>query len=385
MAEIQYRIKIAVESQSDCDSISAVLKKDPQFEVVDLKSSEAVDLMILEMKSTEPDFMETIEVLVESKRAGELFLMSENPDATLLMKLMRMGVKEFLPLPLDTAELSSAIERFKKRTASQEHKPVKKNGRVISVVGSKGGVGTTTVAVNLAISLSEYGRDTGVTLFDMNTLFGEIPLFLDLTPKYHWGEITKNIDRLDPIFLKNILSKHSSGVHLLPSPSYLNGNNSPSSEVIDRLLGLMRTMFDYIVVDAGQSMQDSNLRMLQHSDDVLLVSLLNMPCLSNTARLMKSLTELGYVSKDQLKVVINRNLKKNEISIKDAESGIDKEIFSVIPNDYQTTMAAINQGKPIRMVAPKAPIAKTFHEMTRSLLPHQKSEKKRGWGLFKRG
>ena len=205
-----------------------------------------------------------------------------------------------------------------------------------------------------------------------------------MAPKFHWGEITKDIERLDDMFLMNILSKHASGVHLLPSPSYLNGNNTPSMNVIDRLLGLMRSMFDYVVVDAGQSMGDSNLRTIQHSDEVLLVSLLNMPCLSNTNRLMKSLTELGYTSNDQLKVIINRDLKKNDVTVKDAESGIGKEIFCVIPNDYRTTMAAINQGKPIQLVAPKSPIAKRFQEIAKMILPQPKEEKKSKWRLFRK-
>lgn len=385
MVEEKIRIKIDVKNPSDYRTLNDVLKGDAQFEAVDLKYNESVDLMLLEMDSTDPDLIGKVEALVESQRAEELFLMAQDPDANLLMQLMRIGVKEFLPLPLDKGDLAGAITRFKKRRVSTGNRQPKKNGRVISVVGSKGGVGATTVAVNLAVSLLGSAPDSSVTLFDMNTLFGEIPLFLDLTPKFHWGEITKNIERLDDMFLMNILSKHSSGVHLLPSPSYLNGNNSPTAEVIDRLLGLMRTLFDFVVVDAGQSIEDSSLRTLQHSDDVLLISLLNMPCLSNTARLIKSLTELGYVSKDQLKVVINRNLKKNEITLKDAEAGIDKDIFCVVPNDYQTTMAAINQGKPIQMVAPKTPIAKTFQEMTQNLLPQRNDEKKRRWGIFKKG
>jgi pilus assembly protein CpaE len=381
MTKRKYSVKIAVRNRTALKDVITVLKVDPELSVVDLKNSEPVDLMIIELDDAGPDFLGKISALLETGKAKEIFLMAERQDANLLMKLMRLGDKEFLPLPLDREELGASIGRFKKRSVDGKT-PTKRNGRVISIVGSKGGVGTTTVAVNLAVSLAGFGQNLSVALFDMNTLFGEIPLFLDLTPKFHWGEITKNVERLDDIFLMDILSKHSSGVHLLPSPSYLNGNNSPSSVVIDRLLGLMRTMFDYIIVDAGQSMEDANLRMLQHSDEVMLVSLLNMPCLSNTNRLMKSLTELGYVSKDQLKVIINRNLKKNEITIKDAESGIDKEIFCVIPNDYRTTMAAINQGKPVQQLAPKSAIAKTFMDMSSSLLPQTEKKKKSRWKLF---
>jgi pilus assembly protein CpaE len=341
--------------------------------------------MILELDGTDRQIVEKIELLLESKAAGELLLLSENSAPDLLMRLMRIGVKEFLPLPLNEQEFKIAIDRFKARAVpggSSEHK---KNGRVISVIGSKGGVGTTTVAVNLGVFLAGSRKETSVALLDMNTLFGEIPLFLDLAPRFHWGEITKNLERLDQTFLMNILSRHQSGVHLLPSPSYLNGNNMPTLEVIDRLLGLMRSMFDYVVVDAGQSLVDSNLRALQHSDQVFLISLLNMPCLSNTNRLIKSLTELGCVSKEQVKVVINRYLKKSEITVKDAQAGIGSEIFCLIPNDYRTTMAAINQGKPIREVAPNSPVAATFQEMIRSLLPQTKAPKKRKWRLFGRG
>jgi pilus assembly protein CpaE len=385
MAEQKYRMKISVKNPSASNSVLSVLSQDPDVESVDLKSSLPADLMILELDGTDRQIVEKIELLLESKAAGELLLLSENSAPDLLMRLMRIGVKEFLPLPLNEQEFKIAIDRFKARAVpggSSEHK---KNGRVISVIGSKGRVGTTTVAVNLGVFLAGSRKETSVALLDMNTLFGEIPLFLDLAPRFHWGEITKNLERLDQTFLMNILSRHQSGVHLLPSPSYLNGNNMPTLEVIDRLLGLMRSMFDYVVVDAGQSLVDSNLRALQHSDQVFLISLLNMPCLSNTNRLIKSLTELGCVSKEQVKVVINRYLKKSEITVKDAQAGIGSEIFCLIPNDYRTTMAAINQGKPIREVAPNSPVAETFQEMTRSLLPQTNAPKMRKWRLFGRG
>jgi pilus assembly protein CpaE len=385
MAEQKYHVKISVKNPAAYNSVISMLTEDPDVEMVDLKAGLRADLMIMELEETDREIVEKIEILLESNEAGELLLMSENPASHLLLRLMRLGVKEFLPLPLNEQEFKIAIHRFKARAVPGDGTAQKKNGRVISVIGSKGGVGTTTVAVNLGVYLAGSRKDTSVALLDMNTLFGEIPLFLDLVPRFHWGEITKNIERLDRMFLMNILSKHKSGIHLLPSPSYLNGNNVPSMEVIDRLLGLMREMFDYVVVDAGQSLVDSNLRALQHSDQVFLISLLSMPCLSNTNRLIKSLTELGYVSKEQLKVVINRYLKKSEITVKDAESGIGTEVFCLIPNDYRTTMAAINQGKPIMEVAPKSLVASTFQEMIQSLGPKTKAPKKRKWRLFGRG
>lgn len=385
-----YRIHIAVEDPETAQTITDWLNTDKTIETVVQVDHNPVDLMIVEIAGQETQILEDIEALMASQMVGELFLLSRSPDAGLLMKLMRLGVKEFMPLPVEKEEFTAAIERFKQRHRSNALAGVlggnpaseTKKGRVISVVGSKGGVGATTVAVNLAVSLMQSSKTATAALFDMNTLFGEIPLFLDLTPKFHWGHIMKNIDRLDHMFLMNTLSKHPSGVHLLPSPAYLNGNNFPTIDVVDRLLDLMRTLFDFIVVDTGQSLEDVNLRMLQNSDDVMLVSQLNVSCLSNTNRLVKSLTDLGYVAKNQLKVVINRSQKKNDISIEDAQAGIDKEIFFAIPNDFKTTMAAINQGVPLQLSAPKSSIAKSFEQMSRKLLPHTTEAKRRRWGLF---
>jgi pilus assembly protein CpaE len=228
-------------------------------------------------------------------------------------------------------------------------------------------VGTTTVAVNLAVSLSQGQAKKQVALLDMNTLFGEIPLFLEMAPKFHWGEITKNIERLDGQFLMNTLTPHKTGVQVLPSPAYLNGHVRPTPETMSRLLSLMKQMFDYIVIDAGQSTDDTSIKVLEVSDMLMLITILSLPCLANTNKLLRSLTELGYVPKEKIRVVLNRYIKRGEISLSDAEAGIGKELFWVVPNDYDTSMSSINSGKPLLNVAPGAAITKSFVEMAKSL------------------
>lgn len=384
MNQTKYPVKLIVKNESLSGEIQKILNKDPELEVLAPRAGHLPYLVIIELTRTDEQALQKIETLLQSRQATELFVLAESTDASLLMRLMRMGVKEFLPLPFKSQEFEAAIERFKARTGPAGQITPKKSGQIISVVGSKGGVGTTTVAVNLAVTLTRLDKNQTVCLLDMNTLFGDTPLFLDLRPKYHWGEITKNIDRLDDMFLKNVLSVHSSGVHLLPSPAYLNGHVAPSPKIIDVLLGLMRTMFDFVIVDGGQSLDDTALRALQISDNILLVAVLSMPCLSNTNRLLKSFIDLGYVSKSQVKVVINRYMKKTEISLKDAADGIGNEIFWTIPNDYATTIAAINQGKPVSEMAPNSQIAKSLMDMTREMLPETEKKPKKGWHFFKR-
>ena len=300
------------------------------------------------------------------------------------MQAMRIGVKEFFSQPISEDEVRQSLERFKKRHQEPAMQPARKKGRIITVFGSKGGVGTTTVAVNLAVSLVQNNADCSVTLLDMNTLFGEIPLFLEMSPKFHWGEITKNVERLDNTFLSNILAKHQSGVQVLPSPAYLNGHVRPTPEIMTRLLILMKQMFDYVIVDGGQSTNDTSLKVLELSDTLLLITILSLPCLTNTSKLLKSFTGLGYVRPENIKVVLNRRIKKGEISLEDAQAGIGKELYWTIPNDFGTTMEAINNGKPLLDIAPKARITKNIFGLANSLAAPKEEKPKKKWSLFKR-
>ena len=351
------------------------------FEIMGNEDARQCDLLIYEMGESPQKDMAFIKSIIESGGSNEVFLISESKDPDVLMQALRLGVKEFFVQPLNSEEVKQALERFRKRRNPTAVNLKKKNGKIISIFGSKGGVGTTTTAVNLAVSLLQNDDKNAVALLDMNTLFGEIPLFLEMSPKFHWGEITKNIERLDHTFLSNILTHHNSGVQVLPSPAYLNGHIQPTPDIMSRLLGVMQQMFDYVIVDTGQSTNDTALKVLQISDTLLLVTILSLPCLANTNRLMKSLTNLGYVQPERIKVVLNRFMKKGDISLKDAENGIGTKLFWTIPNDFKTTMAAINNGKPLYQVAPKAAISKSFREMA-TLLSTPEKEKQKKWSFF---
>jgi len=219
----------------------------------------------------------------------------------------------------------------------------------------------------------------------MNSVFGEVPLFLSIKPTYHWGEIARNLQRLDTTFLMNVLAKHPSGVYVLPSPNYLNGHPPATPETMDRLLSLMRKTFDYVVIDGGQSLDGPCLKAIEMSDKILFITLLNLPCMANTNKVLKSLSNMGIDPKDRFKIVINRFLKKTDISLKEAEKSVRNEIFWTIPNDYKKTMSAINQGKALREIASRAPITKSMAALGDLLgAGGERKQEKKKWSLFKR-
>jgi len=354
------------------------------FEIQKAADSRRPELLIHDLTGQSGEELDTIQMLLDSKRVDQVFLTGESPDADVLMKAMRIGVKEFFSQPINEIEVNKALQRFRENHREIDKSKTKKKGHVIGVFGCKGGVGTTTVAVNLATAFTRNDTEISSALLDMNMVFGEIPLFLELSPKFHWGEITKNTGRLDDIFLLNILEKHPSGVSVLSSPAHLNGHVEPTPAVMTKLLGLMRQMFDRIVIDVGQSTNDTALKIFEAADDILLVTTPSLPCLTNTSKLITSLKDMGYFNEQRMKVILNRYIKKGDISLKDVESGIGREVFWTIPNDFHTTMSAINNGKPLFGIAPKAAITKNFLELAGAFNEPEENKPPKKWRLFRR-
>ena len=330
-------------------------------------------------ENAEKDF-DLVRSIINLNTFKEVFLTSTRSDPSILVQAIRVGAKNFFPQPLAEPEVKEALKGFKERV-KQIEEPEAKGGQIIDLIGSKGGVGVTTIAVNLAANLLELEGIRSVALVDMNLLTGEIPIFLDVDPPYHWGEIVKNISRLDSTYLMSILTSHSSGIYVLPSPSHLDGNFLADPGVIEHLLALMKDVFDFIIIDGGQPLDDIALHILELSDEVLLVGVMTLPCLANMNKILRTFSELGYLSKEKVKIVMNRYLKKSEISLKEAQRSIDKAIFWQIPNDFITTNSAINQGKLLTQLSPKSSVNVSLKNMAMAL--SHRGEKKSKGGLLK--
>jgi pilus assembly protein CpaE len=362
MAENAIQIRLEIKQPVVRETLEEVLSSVEGFQF-ETSDASVCDLLILEIGDDVKKEFELVHAIQDSGMVREIFLTSPRLESDLLIEALRAGAKEFFPQPIRREEVRGALLKFKERRERGKLDGEKKKGRIIDVIGSKGGVGNTTVAVNLAASLSESAESPRVALIDMNLLFGEVPIFLNIEPAFNWGEVAMNISRLDSTYLMGILSKHSSGVYVLPSPTGLDGVNVATPEIIEKILVLMRYVFDFIVIDGGQSLDDISLKILEMSDTVLLVAISSLPCLTNVKRLLWIFQKLGYPPKEQTKIVINRHHKKSVISVKEAEHGIDQKIFWFVPNDYFTTMSAINQGKTLSTVAYNAEVSKNLRDL----------------------
>ena len=319
------------------------------------------DLWILEIGEDPKKEFELIQTIKSLGTEKEVFLTSSRLEPDLLIQALRAGAKEFFPQPVNKEEVRNALIKFKElRESEKVVKEKKKNGKIIDIVGSKGGVGTTTVAVNLATSLAQSEGNPLVALVDMNLLFGEIPVFLDIESGFNWAEVARNISRIDSTYLMSILTKHSSGVYVLPSPTGLDGVNVATPEIIEKLFEEMQEIFDFVIIDGGQSIDEISFKIFEMADMVLLVSILSLPCLTNVKRLLWTFKRLGNPPEENIQIIVSRFIKKSEISLQEAERSINKEIFWIVPNDYLTTMSAINLGKTLSNVSGGSEISKNF-------------------------
>ena len=382
MSDNIIQIKIEVKKSGLKRKLNEIIRSVEGMDVQMSQDTRRADLLIFELGDDVDNEFQHIRSLLNSDVAAEVFLISENSDPEVLMQAIKTGAKEFFILPVKEEEVKQALKELKKKIKRDNRRNSPKTGQIITVVGSKGGIGTTTVAVNLAVNLAGKQSVKSVALIDMNMMFGEIPLFLEIKPGYHWGEIIKNITRLDSTFLMNILSRHSSGVHVLPSPGSLNGSASTAPEMMGHLAGFMQKLFDFVVIDAGQSANDISLKIMEMSDNILLISLLSLPCLSNTNKLLQSISDLGFLSEERIRIVINRYLTKSDISLQDAEESIHEKIFWTMPNDYSTTVSAINNGKPLSEIAPKAQITRNLNNLADTFAPKEEKQTARWWKIL---
>jgi pilus assembly protein CpaE len=369
MMEKAIKIMLRARDETLARELHGILASIPGVRLLPPLDEGPWDVCILDITDNPEQAFDLVREMQVRAKAEHFFLTAQNADPQVLIQAIKLGIKGFFPQPLNHEDVRTAIAQIRneKFASEQEAGRPAKMGRIINCFGTKGGIGTTTIAVNLAASLAGLDDRPSVVLVDMNLHFGEVPLFLGMDPLFDWVEILKNISRLDKTYMMSTLLKHPAGMYVLPAPARFSDDLAIKQQNIEDLFQAMRHVFDYIVVDIGQSFDGTAKTLIRLSDTLLLVTVLSLPCLINTKKLMSTLEYLGYPAKDRIKILVNRYVKNSEISLKDSEESMDRKVFATIPNEYDTTMRAINLGKPLRLMAPAEEISENFDELAHAL------------------
>ncbi len=363
-------VQLTIKTPAVREALSKIIDGLDGFSLQDEQDAARVDVLVLEIgNNPEPEFA-TIRALLKENVVGSLFLTSARTTPDILLPALRAGAKEFFPQPIDPAEVIRAFQKAltSSRQSTQGGEEAKSLGKIFSVLGAKGGIGTTTFAVNLATSIQALDKKKLVALIDMNRLIGEVPLFLDLEVETNWEEIGKNFSRLDAAYLQSAMTRHSSGVYVMPAPGRFDAETQLAPGVLFQIVKSMRQFFDYIVIDGGMHFDDTLFKIFRESERVYLVAILSLPCIINVKKLQESLRVSAGVTNGKLQIIANRFEKKAQISLAEANKIIGTDISMTIPNNYPLAMESINNGKVFAEISASSTIAQVYKKLAESVV-----------------
>jgi pilus assembly protein CpaE len=316
--------------------------------------SEQFDLLVVPLQGIAATDLASLERELRRQHTTYVIGTAAHSDPDLILRAMRAGIHEFLVYPPDPKDFAGAVDRLMRRTHSEG-----KGGIAIAVYSAKGGVGTTTLAVNLAFALAKAHPDARVALADLVASGGDVRVMLDLKPAYDMGELVRKVERIDAELMQSVLTPTAGGVWALPS-----GEDPEIAETFDAaaattIIEQLRSHFAFTVIDCEHHMSERTLVALDTADRIVLVTQLNVPALRSTQRTLTLCQRLGYAA-DKLHVVVNRHQPGDMVSIADATAVLRHEVFFRIPNDYRTLAAALTRGVPVAEQDAASSLARSY-------------------------
>lgn len=290
------------------------------------------------------EVLDTIARLKKLNPGRKVVALGSHLDAKVIMRAIRAGADEFLELPLQLDELEQVLDRFEKQVPAAQQE-AGHEGRLIGVLGCRGGCGATTVACNLADILQGHHP---TALVDFNAAQGDMSAFFDIEPSYTLRDISEMADRLDETLVKNITTKLPTGLAALFQP--IEGRPSDlSQEEIRKLLDVLLDQYRFVVCDFGHD--ESIAKLISSSlDKLLIVMNQTIPSVYMTLRKLKSLEQAG-IHKEHIAVVLNGYLKRSEVSIAHLKNALGFETIPAVRHDEANVNLAMNQGKTLHAVS----------------------------------
>jgi pilus assembly protein CpaE len=345
----------------------------PLEQVHRMAQQEHPDVLLVEGAAHERDELSALERLTAEHPALAVILLSANQSAEYLRHAMRIGIREVLPLPLSREALIEALGRLRQRLGNVSGPKAK--GKIVSFVGCKGGSGATFLAANFAYLLSETAGKK-VALIDLNCQLGDAALYVThRNPACTLADVAQHIDRLDAALLVSSMIQVQPNFHLLPAPEEPEQALHIRAEHVDPLLAVAAGYYDFVVIDAGRSLDGVSVRAMDHSDTIYAVLQLNLPFLRDAKRLLSALAALGY-GKEKIQLLVNRFDSKSPISLADVAETLHHDVVKTIPNSFDAVAASVNQGEPICRLSPRNVVARALRELASLLNPQPKAS---GW------
>jgi pilus assembly protein CpaE len=331
------------------------------------------EVLLIHLDPNPAGMMDVVAPLIEARK-GQLaaIAMTEDRDAELVMRAMRAGMKEVLWKPFPPEQLSESLQRASRDTDGDG----RCLGRVISVVGTSGGVGTTQLATNLAVELAQLEdwpgalnarRQPRVAVVDMDLRFGQVAMQLDAQPTYTLAELCETSEQLDPQMLDRAMFKHRTGVHVLARPSDFSQAERINAAQAAGVLAVLQEHYDFVVVDLPARFDPSARAVCDMSAVYLLVLQLLVPSVRNADRILHELRATGYAT-ERVRLVCNRyGRESGHITQDDVKGTLKRPVEFLLPDEWKTSAAAVNMGAPLLTVGPRTKLRQAYRQIALAL------------------
>ena len=339
---------------------------------IDVARQSCPDAVVITLDSDHGKSLQLIQQLTLEFPHMPILAVSARGDGQSILHALRAGAKEFLTAPVKLEELLLALQRLRANRAPAGDTSGTMNGAtraeslLVSIVGSKGGVGCTSLAVNLGCSMAQDPK-LNVALVDLDLALGDADVALDLIPDYTLADVAVNVDRLDMQFLRRSLCKHETGLSLLPHPVQMEDVALIHEEHLGRVIGLLRASYSHLIFDLSKRFTPTDLTAMRMSDAVLVVAQLELTSLRNVVRMLHTMDKEEGLG-DKVKVIMNRvGADDSDITLEKAQETIGKPIYWQVPNDFKSMLGARNAGAPLMMHAPKSRVHQSLVGLANAL------------------
>ena len=272
-----------------------------------------------------------------------IFAASSDTHPDRIISAMRSGCTEYLTKPFRQEEVVRALAHIESR--HQSRVPGQK-GRVITLMGAKGGTGVTTLALHLGLDLVQK-HDQKCLLVDQHPALGDLAMYLGLNRhQYSFYELVHNMDRLDADLLQGFLLQHTSGLNLMDSPEVIHAFPNAASDAIEHTLAFLAENYQFVIIDSPPGLSEDTCAAIRQSDRLAIVITPELPAIHNAIRAIEYLTGLHY-PEENIDIVLNRTARKGALGEREIETSLRRPITVRVPNNYEAIVNAINAGMPL--------------------------------------
>jgi pilus assembly protein CpaE len=301
-----------------------------------------------------------------------ILCVSQNDDVEDRIRFLEAGADDVVAKPFDTREIEARIEalllrfqRSKDLTAivSTNGITVSRTRRIIAVHSPKGGVGTSTIATNVAMAAAKLRPDR-VIIVDLDLQFGQVATHLNLMPRQTIADVVRDDAALrEPDLLRTYATRHDSGLHVLAAPTGPEAAALITPTHVDRILGTLLQSYDQVVIDTGSWLDERTLRVFEHAENVLFVMNPEIPALKAMSALIEYLNEAGTVA-DKSTFILNNMFGREILKLRDVESALGSKVSLELPYDPFIYLKAVNEGIPVVTGAPRSIAAERFIQLS---------------------